>query len=317
MEPHVCRLTALLGTEVQDPDQDTFLLYSQPLPPSQDLGFVDARASSVQVELGGRGVELHQSPTLLASSRAGGTTGAVLWRTGALVAPWLASDTPSPLTKLMLPPSPAILEIGCGISPCIALALQPHRPHPYVLSDQSYVHKLVARNLAAANESLPEPSRSRRQASKHQPRRRAPSSTSASSSASSSSICFRPLDWETDSVTSALAHPRRSFDALFACDCIYNEALVAPFVQTCIQVCRLRLGDSLPATDSHGDAQPCVCLVAQQLRSHDVFLAWLTAFHAAFHVWQLPPSLLCPELQPSAGFVIHVGILRDSYSSSP
>ncbi|PHH82226.1 hypothetical protein CDD82_6645 [Ophiocordyceps australis] len=76
MEPHICRLTALLGAEVHDPDQDTFLLYSQPLPPSQDLGFVDARASSIHVELGSRGVELQQSPTLLASSRAGGTTGA-------------------------------------------------------------------------------------------------------------------------------------------------------------------------------------------------------------------------------------------------
>lgn len=51
------------------------MLYSQPIP-SMSLGFVDARASSVDVSVGDRDYTIYQSPTVLSSSRSGGTTGA-------------------------------------------------------------------------------------------------------------------------------------------------------------------------------------------------------------------------------------------------
>lgn len=44
--------------------------------PSQDLGFVDPRAAVLEVPVRGRDYTIHQSPSVLASSRAGGTTGA-------------------------------------------------------------------------------------------------------------------------------------------------------------------------------------------------------------------------------------------------
>ena len=43
---------------------------------SLDLGFVDRRAASIEVPVRGHDYTIHQSPSVLASSRAGGTTGA-------------------------------------------------------------------------------------------------------------------------------------------------------------------------------------------------------------------------------------------------
>ena len=54
---------------------ETFLLFSQPIP-SQDLGFVDSKATVLETEIAGKDYTIHQSPTLLSSNRAAGTTGA-------------------------------------------------------------------------------------------------------------------------------------------------------------------------------------------------------------------------------------------------
>lgn len=54
---------------------ETFLLFSRDIP-SQNLGFVDARASKLELTVAGRDYVIHQSPTVLSSNRAGGTTGA-------------------------------------------------------------------------------------------------------------------------------------------------------------------------------------------------------------------------------------------------
>lgn len=55
--------------------KETFLLYAQPIP-SSNLGFIDPKSSSVDVTVAGRSLTIHQSPGVLASDRAGGTTGA-------------------------------------------------------------------------------------------------------------------------------------------------------------------------------------------------------------------------------------------------
>lgn len=54
---------------------ESFLLFSQDLP-SQDLGFVDAKATTLELTVADEDMTIHQSPTLLSSNRAGGTTGA-------------------------------------------------------------------------------------------------------------------------------------------------------------------------------------------------------------------------------------------------
>lgn len=54
---------------------ESFLLFSQDLP-SQDLGFVDAKATTLELTVAGKDMTIRQSPTLLSSNRAEGTTGA-------------------------------------------------------------------------------------------------------------------------------------------------------------------------------------------------------------------------------------------------
>lgn len=101
----------------------------------------------------------------------------------------------------------------------------------------------------------------------------------------------------------------RSFDAVVACDCVYNYALVTPFVQTCVDACRLRIKD--PNED-----RPCVCVIGQQLRNDEVFELWLETFQASFRVWRVPDTALPEELRSTAGFVVHVGVLRDATQSA-
>jgi len=120
-----------------------------------------------------------------------------------------------------------------------------------------------------------------------------------------SNVTAIPLDWETDEVIPSLtgSESRRSFDAVIACDCIYNDALIEPLVQTCVDVCKLRL-------EHEPEREPTVCVVAQQLRSAEIFEGWLKAFHRVFHVWRLPDKELVDGLKEDSGFVVHIGILR-------
>jgi len=96
----------------------------------------------------------------------------------------------------------------------------------------------------------------------------------------------------------------KSFDVIIACDCIYNDALIDPLVQTCVDACRLRKLEGVPMSQT-------VCIVAQQLRSAEVFESWLKSFFEAFRVWRVPDEELIVGLQSKSGFVIHAGILRD------
>ena len=57
------------------PPSESFLLFSQAIP-SQNLGFVDPKASSLEITVGDQSLDIQQSPSLLSSDRAGGTTGA-------------------------------------------------------------------------------------------------------------------------------------------------------------------------------------------------------------------------------------------------
>lgn len=195
-----------------------------------------------------------------------------------------------------------MLELGCGISGIVALALAPIIKS-YTLTDQEYVMKFLNKNL---EENRMEP----KGASKV---RKGVSKSKNKSAAHITTICnnitTRSLDWETDEVASALAgcgHEDGSFDVVIACDCIYNDALIDPLVQTCAEVCQLR-----KVKNKGSEVQPTLCIVAQQLRSAEVFEAWLSAFHKVFQVWRLPDSELSKQLGTDSGFVVHVGIIRN------
>ncbi|KAF1737706.1 Diaminohydroxyphosphoribosylamino-pyrimidine deaminase [Beauveria bassiana] len=295
-------LESLLKPEIEDADEETFLLYSQPLP-SSDLGFVDPRARTVEARVGGVDYTIHQSPGVLSSDRAGGTTGA----------DWLASPTNFLFSSSLLDRASTVLELGCGISPLNALALAP-RVAAHLLTDQAYVQRLVQLNIdtnmtaAAAVASTPRSASRRKSKLTSPPQLQQPPHNAAR-------ISFETLDWETDQLP-----PRRSYDAVLACDCVYNDALIAPLVQTCVEACRRRQQrrrwqewerDEETAMGEDKRLRPSLCIVAQQLRDDDVFRAWLAAFVDEFRVWRVSDDKLPEALRPSAGFVVHIGILRE------
>ncbi|PTB45792.1 uncharacterized protein TrAFT101_001224 [Trichoderma asperellum] len=301
-DPPLLGLISRLEDEIQDPDEETFLLYANDIP-SQGLGFIDSHASVLDLQLNGRDITIHQSPGVLASSRKGGTTGSVLWKITPAFAEWLASPT-NILFNTILTPSCSVIELGCGISPLNALSLS-QKVSRYILTDQPYVQKLVLQNLTENKVSSPatKGGKSKKAGSSH----KSPSPPSHTAA----DIHFQVLDWETSQVSPSLTNSpsASSFDALIACDCVFNYALIQPFVQTCADICKLRQSDNLREGDK---LPPCLCIVAQQLRNDDVFNSWLVAFKEHFRVWRIPGEMMPATLRPEAGFVVHIGIFKDS-----
>ncbi|OAG03951.1 uncharacterized protein CC84DRAFT_1166099 [Paraphaeosphaeria sporulosa] len=285
-------LSTLLGDPVTDPEEDAFLVFSQEVPFQSNLGFIDSHAAELKVSIGGRDLTIRQSHGLLTSSRKQGTTGAVVWKVTPLFAAWISS--PNFLFKCgFLSPASTAIELGAGVAGVVALTLAP-LINRYIATDQEYVLKLLKQNIT---DNLPVTSTKRPKTKKK---------TSRSVPEGKGSIETLELDWELNSVSSLPTqlglHERAGVDLVIACDCIYNESLIEPLNNTCAQICKLR---------SHEEQdKPTICLVAQQLRAHDVFEAWLKSFHEHFHVWQVPDKLLTPSLREKSGFVVHVGIVR-------
>lgn len=230
----------------------------------------------------------------------------VLWKITPFFAEWLSSPSNILLNTILATSSssPSIIELGCGISPLNALSLS-SKVSRYVLTDQPYVQKLVLQNLAENRVAAKGGGKSNKKAGNKSP---GPSSFPQTVA----DIHFQVLDWETSQVTPSLTNSVvvSSFDAIIACDCVFNYALIQPFVQTCADICKLRQSDSLLESDKRS---PCLCIVAQQLRNDDVFNSWLVAFQEHFRVWRMPGEMMPAELRPEAGFVVHIGILKDSF----
>ncbi|KAK2800277.1 hypothetical protein FQN51_006185 [Onygenales sp. PD_10] len=370
-----------IGHEVEDAEEEAFSLFSQELP-SQNLGFIDSRSATLDLTVHGRDFEIRQSPTILSSTRAGGTTGAV--------AEWLSSKQNPLWTSSLLDEHSTVVELGCGISGLIALSLAPFIGH-YIATDQEYVHRLLKENLdanALPTNSSSNPSRSSQRHHDHQSHsqtRRArkggpqthhnPNTKHSPSPPTqpTSNITFAPLDWELDS-PSALKqvisdninnihppkknssnHHHRStpshdpsanseqdpgFDLLVACDCIYNDALIDPFVQTCADIARLRpaftptptttttttsengtttaehkqsrsRAENTGADPGSGSRKPTLCVIAQQLRMPDVFESWLAAALGEFRVWRVRDEVVGEGLGGASGYVVHVLVVRE------
>lgn len=224
----------------------------------------------------------------------------MVWKITPLFANWVILPSNLLFRYNVLTSSSSVLELGCGISGIIGLALSP-QIKSYVMTDQDYVLKLLQQNLAENLLDVASSSKGRKSTSK--PKR---GSAPNSQAKPNSNISARALDWEADEVTISLtgSEEDESFDAIIACDCIYNEALIDPLVQTCVDACKLRLLDS-----AQGD-KPTVCIVAQQLRSPDVFEGWLKAFFKFFRVWRISDGDLSDGLKSDTGFVVHIGVLR-------
>ncbi|TLS29697.1 hypothetical protein PpBr36_01070 [Pyricularia pennisetigena] len=292
--------TSQLGPEMEDPEEDppeTFILFSQDIP-SQNLGFIDPSASTLELTVAGRDLTIHQSPGILSSTRSGGTTGAVVWKVTPLFAEWISTPNNILASAGVISQSSSVLELGCGTSAVVGLVLAPSVAS-FTMTDQSYVARLVEQNVQENSSSLK---------SKVVKGRRAKSAPQQQHQ--QQGLRFMPLDWETDQVTASLTGSPQamSFDLVIACDCIYNESLIDPLAQTCVDACKLREAEA--ALSSDGTSLPTVCVVAQQLRDPDIFESWIKRFHRSFQVWRVPDPSLSEGLRSTSGFVVHVGLLR-------
>lgn len=218
----------------------------------------------------------------------------VVWRITPLIAAWLSSSSNFLFKCGILDTTSTVLELGCGISGIIALVVAP-RVNAYVVTDQDYVMKLLKLNISENRPDAKSSSNGRKSSLK----------SKNPNFAKACNIIPQTLDWETDEVMPSLtgSESSKSFDVVVACDCIYNDTLIAPLVQTCVDACTLRAVDS-------EKSEPTVCVVAQQLRSNEVLEGWLKAFHEYFRVWRVPDEHLSDGLKSSSGFVVHVGVLR-------
>ncbi|KAF2626470.1 hypothetical protein BU25DRAFT_492211 [Macroventuria anomochaeta] len=277
-------LSSTLGVEpITDPEEEAFVIFSQEIP-SRSLGFIDAHAETLELSVAGSDLVMQQSRGLLTSDRKAGTTGAVVWAVTPRFAEWIASPTNILFTSGLLTSNSTCIELGSGISGIVALTLGP-RISRFTATDQDYAMRLLRKNIAENLDAVfPAAKKGGRSKQKSQP-----------SNSSSDRIKAEILDWEEDSVEQL-----QPVDLIVACDCIYNEALIEPLNTTCASICKLN-------TDV---TKPTLCVVAQQLRSPDVFEAWLKSFHRLFHTWQVPDWYLTEGLRENSGFVVHVGIVR-------
>ncbi|KAI4756134.1 hypothetical protein E4T52_11730 [Aureobasidium sp. EXF-3400] len=277
---------AQLGAEIDDASEETFLLFSQDIP-SQNLGIIDSQAPLLELSIGSRDLSIKQSPTVLNSARGGGTTGAVVWKVTPRFAEWLVSSGNILAQHGIVSAESSVLELGSGIAGIVPLTLAP-LVQQYIATDQAYALKLLKENIDQNTTSTQTGTRNKKPSKKP-------------NVVPSSNIQIESLDWETDDVDSFLksSNAPEGVDLVIACDCIYNYALIKPFVQTCVDICRSRRGE-----------RPTVCVIAQQLRQPDVFEEWLEGFNKHFRSWRLPDDVLTDDLREKSGFVIHIGILR-------
>lgn len=225
----------------------------------------------------------------------------VVWTVAPLFASWISQTSNLLFKNEILNKKSSVLELGCGVSGITALALR-SLVGSYLLTDQTYVMKLLNQNLeensnTKATEFSPKKSKGRNAGSHKKNIREARALNHASN------ISAVPLDWETDEVTHQLSKVSQSkgFDVLVATDCIYNDTLIQPLVTTCADVCKLRY---------QANTLPTICIIAQQLRSSEVFEKWLKSFYQNFRVWRVPDSELIAGMRIGSGFVVHLGILR-------
>ena len=268
---------------------ETYDLFSHEFP-QRNLGMIDHKATTLEVDVAGERYDIRQSLGLLTSSNSEGTTGAALWKISPLLAEWLADPT-SPLWSTgILYPDAVVVELGCGITGLVGLVMA-KRVSSYILTDQKSVLKLLQGNVEANGP----------QANNSNVRSRSSRKAEGSSEGNvDSKARVIELNWESDdaAVLDEALGSGKQIDLVIVCDCVFNDFLLQPLVTICENIC------------SRSIEKKTALLVAQQLRSDEVFSAFMELLLTHFHVWRLSNASLPPTLQSGSGFAVHLAILR-------
>lgn len=247
---------------------------------------IDDKSSSLEIEVAGQQYEIRQSPGLLTSSNTEGTTGAALWKISPIIAEWLADPDGVLWSSQILHAAANVVELGCGVTGLIGCVLG-RQVGKYVLTDQRSVLKLLQENVDA---NAPVRSTTRKRASKK----------SSASGNSESNVKTLELNWETDDVDvlDQVLDLQESVDLVLVCDCVFNDFLLEPLTTMCESIGNRARGSGT------------VFLFAQQLRSDQVFSAFLELLTGKFRVWRIDDPALSPTLRNGSGYAVHLAILR-------
>lgn len=212
----------------------------------------------------------------------------MMWKVTPRVAEWLTSPQCILWKSCIIKSSTNVVELGCGVAGLIGLVLSPLIA-TYVLTDQAYVLKYLRENVVSNMPTLNDKKRSKGM-----------KSDPSLASNRSPSLQIMHLDWERDSAENLRSSlPSGSnIDVLLLCDCIYNTYLIRPLIQVCTEICKMN------------DSKTTVVLIAQQIRTDDVFEEWLSRFLEEFLVWRIKDDFLPATLQSMSGYVIHAALLR-------
>ena len=187
----------------------------------------------------------------------------VLWKLTPLFAQWLAWEGNWLFKGGFLSKGSTVLELGCGISGVVAMMLAP-RVGRYVATDQEYVFKCLRRNLEA-NAVTRKVTGGRKYGKRKKKKEEV---------VVDADVELLALDWETsvlEGMEGLLGFDGigegKGLDMVLACDCVYNEALIGPFVRTCGELCRFsgRMG---------GGGKRCVWLLSSCARMRCLRLGW-------------------------------------------
>ncbi|KAI7200185.1 hypothetical protein KC343_g13845 [Hortaea werneckii] len=277
------------GDKVTDAYEETFDLFSHDHTLS-DLGMLDANAHEIELSVGGQDFLVAQSPGALQSGRKEGTTGAAVWQSSVRASEWLAHAENVLFTSGLLTGDSLVLELGSGISALVPCILA-RRVRQVVATDQQHVLKLLQQNIDKNLRTQQTGTRKKvAEVSQHR-------------------VQALALDWEEDDIPKQLSANDlgSGVDVVLACDTLYNYALIEPFVQTCVEICRSRQAHR---EQSASDTWPTACVIVQQLRQAEVFEQWLETSLRHFDVWRIPNDSLSDGLREGSGFAVHICVLK-------
>lgn len=251
---------------------------------------LDPKAYEIELTVGGQDFSIAQSPGALQSGRKEGTTGAAVWQSSIRASEWLAREENVLFTSGLLTGDRLVLELGSGISALVPCILA-RRVGQVVATDQQHVLKLLQQNIEKNLQTHRSGTRKK------------------VSEASQRQVQALALDWEEDDIRKQLSANDlgAGVDVVLACDTLYNYALIEPFVQTCVEICRAR---QVHTEQTGRDIRPTACVIVQQLRQAEVFEQWLETSLRHFDVWRIPNDHLSVGLREGSGFSVHICVLK-------
>ncbi|GAO47377.1 hypothetical protein SAICODRAFT_26707 [Saitoella complicata NRRL Y-17804] len=291
--PSSLDLIPLADAESIEEDTSTLFASSSFSSENSGLGMLSSNTNLLHLTVhlpppyGDRGLEIAQSPSGLREK--GSTTGNAVWRVTPPLVEWVMEN--EWFSSLLSSESTTVLELGAGVAGILPAVLA-HRVKTYVATDHSQqILKILRRNIEENLVLLNATTSGKKK------------KASTEKADIMDRVIIDDLEWlhpPTAYLPSLSSMTKGTgFSIIFACDTIYNEALITPHVSTLHHICSTR-----PA-----DLPPTLVMVATELRSYEVHTEFLQEWtESGFEVYRVSEDALSDNLKE--GFAVYIGALR-------